>query len=216
MSGPSYTYTADVPQPATPMNVTAPIIRENFQAIAELVAVNHVGFNSSDAGKHNYVSLEFQSTAPDIQASELTMYCQATGSPNAAEIFYTYPDNTTDTDLNVPNQLTDQDVPITGTGTSSGDATQGYCTFPSGIQIRWGVAVAAVKQQSTYFVTGTPSFSYSLFCGASSPIQVDCNTPMGIQVNGYINATYMIPLFPGANPATSGITTDFNFFLMGM
>ncbi len=210
MAGPSYTYTANTPQPDTPLNVSAPLIRENFQAIAELVAVNHVGFNSSDGGKHKYVSLEFQSTAPDVQETELTLYCQATGSPNAAEIFYTYPANSSD------EQLTDQTVPVTGTGTSYGTASQGYCTFPSGVIIRWGSATLKGTGNTTItFTIGTPAFSYTLWCSASSPTTTGTSSPIGPMFNGYIQSTNMLPINYGANPASSSTSCTVNYFLMG-
>src|SRR5258708_24355121 len=133
MSGPTYTYTADTPQSAQAMNNSQSEILSNFRAINELVNVNHVGFNSTNSGKHNYVTLLYQTDEPTVQSDDLTMYCQATGSPNAAEIFYTYPSSTA-----TPSQLTDQDVVVTGTGTSYGTASQGYCTFTSGVKIRWG------------------------------------------------------------------------------
>ncbi len=210
MAGPTYTYTEDTPQAATAMNITAPLIRANFQAINELVGVNHVAFNQSNAGKHNYVSLEFQSTAPAVQSNQLTMYCQATGSPNAAEIFYTYPANSTD------EQLTDEDVPVTGTGTSFGSASQGYCTFPSGIVMRWGSATLKGTGNTTVsFTIGTPAFSHYLQGSATSPTTTGTNSPMGILVNGYINTTNMTPINYGANPASSSTTVTMNYFLMG-
>lgn len=210
MAGPTYTYTADCPQAATPMNITAPLIQENFQAIAELVAVNHVGFNSSDAGKHDFVSLEFQSTAPTTQASQLTLYTQATGSPNASELFYTYPDNSTQ------EQLSDVTVPSTGTGTSFGSASQGYCTFPSGIIMRWGSATLKGTGNTTItFTIGTPAFSYSLWCGAIGPTTTGTNSVTGPQFNGYIQTTNMLPVNYGVNPASSSTSCTVNYFLMG-
>lgn len=210
MAGPSYTYTADTPQPDTPLNISAPLIRANFQAINELIAVNHVGFNNSDGGKHNYVSLEFQSTAPDVQESQLTLYCQATGSPNAAEIFYTYPSDST------VEQLTDEDIPVTGTGTSFGTASQGYCTFPSGIVMRWGSATLKGTGNTTIsFTIGTPAYSHYLQGSATSPTTTGTNSPMGILVNGYINTTNMLPINYGVNPVSSSTTVTMNYFLMG-
>jgi hypothetical protein len=210
MAGPTYTYTEDTPQASNPMNNTAPVIRENFQAINELVAVNHVGFNSSDAGKHNYVSLEFQTDEPAVQSSQLTLYCQATGSPNAAEIFYTYPANSSE------DQLTDQDVVVTGTGTSYGTASQGYCTFPSGIFMRWGQAALKGTSNTTItFTLGTPIYSTQILASAATPTTTGCNSPIGVQINGYINTTNMLPVNYGVNPASSSTTCTINYFLMG-
>ncbi len=52
MAGPTYTYTSNVPQAATQFNLTQAPILSNFRAINELVAVNHVSFNTiNDFGK---------------------------------------------------------------------------------------------------------------------------------------------------------------------
>src|SRR6185437_13753495 len=90
MSGPVYTYTPDTPQPSNPMYQTTTLIQQNFQAIAELVGVNHVGFNSSDTGKHNFISLPNR-TDPGADSTEITMFSKVTGSPNPCELFIQYP-----------------------------------------------------------------------------------------------------------------------------
>ena len=212
MSGPTYTYTADTPQSAQAMNNSQSEILSNFRAINELVDVNHVGFNSTNAGKHNYVTLLYQTDEPTVQSDDLTMYCQATGSPNAAEIFYTYPSST-----DTPSQLTDQDIPVTGTGTSFGTASEGYCTFSSGVKIRWGVAtLTGVSNTTVNFTIGTPAYTQYLLCSATSPTTTGAYTPMGFLVNGYIETTKMLPINYGANPASSSTTVTINYLMMGI
>lgn len=212
MSGPTYTYTADTPQPSQPMNNSQPEILTNFRAINELVGVNHVGFNSTNAGKHNYVTLVYQSSEPIVQLNDLTMYCQATGSPNASEIFYTYPSST-----DTPSQLTDQDIPSTGTGTSYGTASQGYCTFSSGVNIRWGIATLTGNSNNTIdFTIGTPAYTKYMQCSATSPTTTGTYSPMGILVNGYIETTKMLPINYGANPNSSSTTVTMNYLMMGL
>ncbi|CAB4121128.1 hypothetical protein UFOVP9_10 [uncultured Caudovirales phage] len=217
MSGPSYTYTAVTPNVADAMNTTTTTIRSNFQAINELVAVNHVTFNSSDVGKHNFVSLEFQDPVPAVQSQQLTMYCAATGSPNPAEIFYTYPSSLTTN--NLVEQLTDQTVPSTGTGTSFGNSSQGYCTFPSGVKIRWG------QQKTTNdsggagpfsFTSGTPAYTTYLQCSATSPTTTGTTSPLGIQLNGFINPTNFYAANYGNDPASTSTTVTFNYLMMGV
>jgi|GEM_PF-5017230 hypothetical protein len=210
MSGPVYTYTPDTPQAANPQNNTTTTIRSNFQAINELVNVNHVGFNSSDVGKHNFVSLEFQDPIPTVQVSQLNLYCQATGSPNVAEIFYNYPDNST------IEQLSDQTVPITGTGTSFGDAAQGYCTFPSGVVMRWGQATLKGEGNTTVdFTIGTPAYTTTFLNGAVGPTTSGTATPMGLQLNGYISTTSMNPINVGGDPQSSSTEVDINYLWIG-
>lgn len=135
MAGPTYTYYPTVPQPATPFNETQAQILSNFQAMYELFAVNHVNFNIPDNyGKHNFTTMQFQTDDPAGQENEIVMYTKATTGSNPAEIFIRYPNNTSDeiVQLSVPSSTS------VGTGTSGGDSSQGWCSFPSGIMIRWG------------------------------------------------------------------------------
>lgn len=132
MSAPTYTYTATVPDASNPMNETQPLILANFQAINELVSINHVGFNTTNSGKHNLLSMQFQSEDPGTASTDLAMYTKATGSPNPSEIFYQYPNNGT------VNQLT----PATaagGGGSVAATSGDGWCQFSSGIIMRWGI-----------------------------------------------------------------------------
>jgi hypothetical protein len=195
------------------MNITAPLIQANFQAINELVGVNHVTFNQTNSGKHNFVSLELQSPAPAVQSSQLTLYSAATGSPNPAEIFYSYPGNST------LEQLSDQTVPSTGTGTSFGTASQGYCTFPSGVKIRWG------QQKTTNdsggagpfsFTSGTPAYTTYLQCSATSPTTTGTTSPLGIQLNGFISTTNFYAPNYGNDPASTSTSVTFNYLMIGM
>jgi len=119
MSGPTYTYTANVPQASTPFNETQAPILNNFRAINEYVNVNHIGFNNADdLGKHTFLTLPFQSETPAAVSDQITMYTQETpDGPNASEIFYIYPDGTT-------GQLSNN----TSSSSSSGNV---YLAYPS-------------------------------------------------------------------------------------
>lgn len=151
MSGPSYTYTDNIPQASQAMNLSQPQILDNFQAINELVGVNHVGFNVNNSGKHNTTVMEFQSDDPGTASTDLALYSKATGSPNVGEIFYQYPNDGT------VNQLT----PVSGTssGTISATSGTGWCLFSSGVLFRWGTATINLAQSGypgqIIFPTGT-------------------------------------------------------------
>ncbi len=94
MAGPTYTYTVDTPQAPQQFNLSQPEILANFQAINELISVNHTGFNiPNDFGKHKFVQMPFQTEDPETAENVIAMYTKATGSPNVAEIFYRYPGN---------------------------------------------------------------------------------------------------------------------------
>lgn len=132
MAGPTYTYTADVPQGATPFSQTQSPILNNFRAINELVNVNHVGFNNTNTGKHTFLSMPFQADEPSTASSEIALFTQETPSgPNDAEIFYRYQDDGSE------YQITDADTSsVNGTlyiPTNFPRTT--YYIFPSGFKI---------------------------------------------------------------------------------
>lgn len=160
MAGPTYTYTSNTPESAQPMNVSQPEILANFQAIAELVGVNHVGFNINNSGKHNTAIMEFQSVDPGTASTDLALYSKATGSPNVGEIFYQYPNDGS------VNQLT----PVSGTGSGTISATSGtgWCLFASGILFKWGTATINLQNSTPgqiIFPTGAGIPAYKIGMG---------------------------------------------------
>lgn len=130
---PNYTYTSDVPQSEQTIPETQGPILSNFQAINELIEVNHVGFTSVDNyGKHKYTSFTFQDSDPSTGPGEMAIYSKLTPSgPNTAEIFYRYPNNGSIV------QLTNS---VYGSGYSLLQ-TNGYAFISEGLRgICWGKA----------------------------------------------------------------------------
>ncbi len=211
MSGPTYTYTANTPQAANPMNQTAPLIRANFQAISELIAVNHVGFNSSNSGKHNFLSL-INTTTPGPVTGEISMFSQVTGSPNPCELFIQYPEGDT-----VPVEISEP-TPIAATGTSGGTATQGWCTFPSGIIFRWGTFSCATNSNPQVYISlsSGPQYTNVEFPAAAAPTSYGCLMPVGLFIYpgnpGNPGRVYTV-LYGSVSPST---VVSFNYLLMGM
>lgn len=185
MAGPTYTYTPDVPQGPTGMNVTQPIILENFQAINELIQVDHVGFNvPNDFGKHNKLSLQFQTDAPTAISNSISMFCQETPSgPNDAEIFIQYPSGATTT---AAVQISNPAAPSTGPGTSG----TGYTTFDSSLGFIYG-QTSMSNAQLFNTPSGVPSHT------AAIPTSYGFLSPAYPAGNTYIGAFYY--LVPNGN-----------------
>lgn len=150
MAGPTYTYTPDVPLGPTPMNETQPTILQNFQAINELIPVNHVGFNiPNNFGKHNTVTMEQQSVDPTTASTDLAVYVKATGDPNPAEIFYRYPNDGTVEQLTGSTGTAAATLTLTSSGV-------GYCSFSSGLKIFFGTQ-SITSISATYQTTSSTS-----------------------------------------------------------
>jgi hypothetical protein len=162
MAGPTYTYTADVPQPGTPFNQTQAPILANFQAINELIPVNHVNFNTSNTfGKHTFVNLQFQASDPTTASTDINFYSKASSDGNLGELFYRYPNNGT------VEQLTPTSA-AGGGGTASATSGSNYCEFPSGIKFKWGNANVdpfASNGAFIVFPTGSGIPAYTQYVG---------------------------------------------------
>ncbi len=142
-----YTYTPNTPNSSDPMNVTQPLILENFQAIQELIAINHVGFNVPGIGYHNQVQMPNTVAPSTPEPSGITMFTKATGSPNPSEIFGQYPSG---------NIFQISGAPVVNSGT-------GFIQFSSGIIFKWGTATSPSGATQYVFVypsgSGIPAFT---------------------------------------------------------
>lgn len=80
------TYTPDIPQSGETLGGTRARINDNFQQIDTVVAVNHVAFNLSGEGKHKFLQMPVQSSAPSAASSEIAVYVKDDSS-NVAQLF---------------------------------------------------------------------------------------------------------------------------------
>lgn len=210
MSGPTYTYTANVPQASTPFNQTQNPILNNFQAINELIAVNHVPFNTANTfGKHNFLSLEIQADDPDTASTDIALYTKSTPSgPNLAEIFYRYPNNGS------VMQLTGgSSTPATSSATTGGTASAGWCLFPSGVLMKWGTG-SVNSSGALVFPTGSGIPAYQSYIGYAKVTPIGSNTSNiadTVVSNAY--GTTELYVFVGTG---SGGSMSFNYFCIGI
>ncbi len=221
MAGPTYTYTADTPQAANPMNVTAPTMRANFQAINELIAVNHVGFNTTNAGMHNLLTMPFQSTIPTNAATDVTMFAQATTDLPNGGLFATFPGSLTST-----IQISDVQ---TGGGIPDGTSGTGWCQFStSGVIFKWGTATVTTVQ-SIYGISAGCFYNFNYPTGSAIPV---FSTTSGYASVGYLKITPTsspgnqnfgaLTAYGSYKPTYFTVTTiypttvSFNWFAIGM
>ena len=172
MSGPTYTYTPNVPQGPSAMNTTAVPIRTNFQAIQELLQVNHASWSdtyaSTNLGMHNFITLPFSppTTATTPATTDINMYAQATGSPNPAEIFVESFNGTVPIISQISNVQT-------GGGLLNGTSGTGWYQFKptttgnTACLIKWGTGSVTTINGNVFFPfpTGTGIPVYTSYTG---------------------------------------------------
>jgi hypothetical protein len=145
------------------------------------------------------------------------MYTAVTGSPNPCEIFIQYPSGTTGS-LN-PVQISNEIVTSTGTGTSGGSSSQGWCSFPSGVLLRWGTFSASGSKGGTITLNTGTYYKVSQTPACAAPTSSGCLMPTGVGINPSFNSVVsttpqvITVSFPGY--LSSSTTVNFNYLLMG-
>lgn len=153
------TYTNNIPQSTDDPTASQPLILANFQAIATVVNKNHVDFNDSDEGKHKFLQMPEQSSAPTTAANEGGLYTKESNS--ITELYFRRESDGTEI------QLTDGD-PSTG--------ASGYTFLPGGLLLQWGTGSGSTLGTSVSFST---SFS-TVYQAVGSVITTTSNQAVSI------------------------------------
>lgn len=82
------TYTPDLPISGTTLGGTRDRIRGNFQEIAAVVDVNHVSFNTLGKGKHKFLQMPNQASAPVTLQNEAGFYAKQGTNPAEANLYF--------------------------------------------------------------------------------------------------------------------------------
>jgi hypothetical protein len=68
-------FTSNMPASGTSLGFTRPLVVANFGNYKENLEVNHLGINSADFGKHKFLTMPQQGSAPTTSATEGGIYC---------------------------------------------------------------------------------------------------------------------------------------------
>ena len=81
----SFTYNSAVPAPNDDPSADQPVMQINAASIASIIAVDHVGFNTSPGGTHNQVTFSSENTPSTPSDPSSVLYTAAgTASPVAS------------------------------------------------------------------------------------------------------------------------------------
>ena len=164
-------YTPNVPLGTQQINNTQQPIQYNFSDIAQLLAVNHVPFNTADIfGNHTVIDCVTQRSDPSTESNEIALYSKnVTSDTNTPELFYRYPNNGNIVQLT--GNITSSET-ITGPSgymyTSQSSIYQpiangyymqyyGFQYLPGGSLMKWGILWAVPTTQS-----GTAIFNFPI------------------------------------------------------
>lgn len=81
-------YTQNIPVSGDTLGGTRDRIRANFQLIDSIQSVNHVAYGALGQGKHKFLQLPEQVSAPTTAANEGGFYTKVGASPAETNLFY--------------------------------------------------------------------------------------------------------------------------------
>jgi len=183
MAGPSNTYTSDLPKASQQISSTQAPINSNFQAIAELIAVNHVTFNTADDfGKHKWVSLPVQASAPTFDSGDTGIYNKEYATTSKNEMYI----------HKITNAGT-ADIPFSASSlsnvTSPSAGGTGWTYLPSGMIIKWAQVSATAAGATLNFNSGGeygPNFTTLLVSTATALNGATKNVAVGYLGGGSV------------------------------
>lgn len=146
-------YNNAIPQANDRLKDSQPQLLENFATISALLGVNHVidpwiSPVDGNEGKHKWVSMPEQSSAPSTEVNEMALYTKESGG--VANLF-------------VRRENNGDELSLTSNSTNAFD---GQITFPSGIIMKWGRttggALAGNNWTEITFSTPFPTSCYNI------------------------------------------------------
>lgn len=138
------TYTSNIPQPGDNPSDSQDQILQNFQSISTTNSVNHVAFNDPDQGKHKFLQMPEQSSAPSTAADEGGLYTKAVSA--VTQLFWRNESNGTE------QQFTNS-IPTTV-------APNRHWNFADGLQLRLGTVNHASTSTAVAFSSPFSSNAY--------------------------------------------------------
>ena len=109
-------------------------------------SVNHVGYNDSGAGKHKFMQMPEQASAPSTAANEGALYTKDDGSTTA---------------LYFRQESSGSEIKLTGSTPSA--AANGYTFLPGGLLLQWGVVNSPGTSGTVTFATANIAFPANLY-----------------------------------------------------
>lgn len=131
-------YNPDIPQASDDPSQSQSQLLANFQELNTFLTVNHVSLNDGDEGKHKFLQMPTQSSAPTTGAAEGGLYAKdVSGTP---ELFYR-------------KESDGSELQLTTAYTA---ASSGQITFAGGLTMKWGVSSFSGSGTSVNVTYATP------------------------------------------------------------
>jgi len=136
-------FTPSIPEATDVPSQSQSQIKDNFDAINTVVAVNHVAFNAAGEGKHKFAQMPEQGAAPATAANEGAIYTKQGTKTTVTELVFRRESSGTEIEM------------------TAGEGVNGWTMLPSGLLLKWMTVSATAGDQDLFWPTGPtiPPFS---------------------------------------------------------
>lgn len=191
------TYTSNIPASTDNPSDSQSLIKDNFTAIAEMVTQNHVEMSdTTNRGKHNFMQMPEQASAPAVAANEAGLYSQESSLTGNTELVFRRESNGTQIEF---------------TGLSAN--TNGWTRLPSGILLKWGTGTAT-GSDSQSFPTGATIPVFTAVYNGLVCIEDTSATPNTFVTLKTITKT-QINVFGSSRTTTGSAAVTFRYLVIG-
>lgn len=127
------TFTPNIPASGQTLGQTRDDIRNNFTNYNDTISVNHVAPNATGAGKHKFVQMPEQGTAPATAVNEMALYTRELSGRST---------------LYLRQENSGSSIQMSGV-TPALSGNNGYTFLPGGFLIQWGTHAIASGSTAT-------------------------------------------------------------------
>lgn len=181
-------YQSDIPQPNDIISVSQGEFLQNFMGLNSAWESNHVAFNASGEGKHKFLQMPEQSSAPTTSSNEAALYTKETSS--ISTLYFRKENN--GTEIQMTNTI-DPANPINPVPNDS----DGITFLPGGLIVQFGRRSAASNNGVITFGTAFPTDCYSV-----TVTQNTNSTLQAVGINGMSTTGFTFRTVGGATPIT--------------
>lgn len=154
------TYNSNVPQTGQTLGNTRVPINTNFARIYTVFGNNHITFNESGEGKHKFLQMPDQASAPVTAANEVGFYSKAVSG--ISQLFFRGENNGTEYQLTKGTSGVDPNAATFATNTAYvANHTGGWTFLPGGLIFQYGERLSLSSGNNT--VTFPRAFPTAVF-----------------------------------------------------
>jgi hypothetical protein len=200
------TFTPGQPENGQSLGASKVPIRDNFTAIVADLGVNHVAINLADQGKHKFLQLPEQGSAPTTAVNEGGFYAKVGTSPAETSLFFRAENSGFEYRMTRPVAAS---TALFATNTAyAADHTGGWTFLPGGLLLQYGARTTPGSSGTiTFPITFTTGY-YSITIGLSR------NNSSSVQ-NTYIDNSVAVSLTSFAYDNTSSSTDPIYWMAIG-